>query len=366
MFRIPSDEDRTVPVLREGLDRRQLLAGAAALLLPAPAAASGAPIYIADMHFHLFFLGKRPARSQPLAANMANGKATLVSWSLVGDQPWLAATAGGFKQKGYPSKGEPASWLKDEMARVKAHLSEQKLPIARTPEDIEQAQAGKPHVVLSVEGATFIDDGIEQLRTAYELGVRHVQLVHFIANPIGDMQTEPAKYNGLTALGRNVVAECNKLGILIDLAHCTGKVVEQVLELSKAPVVWSHSSVQGWLSMLPTGGAWKARQLSSGLAKQIAARGGVVGLWALGADVGTTVESYTDRIVDLANQLGDAHVAFGSDMNALSNPALTNYGDVRRVVQLMQARGVAEARVRNIAFNNYARVLTAAMRGRTA
>ena len=287
-----------------------------------------------------------------------------MSWALVGDQPWLAATGGGFKQKGSPRGGEPTAWLRDEMARVQAHLAEQKLNIVRTAEDVQQAVSGRPHMVLSVEGATFVDDGVGQLRAAYDLGVRHVQLVHFITNKIGDMQTEPAVHQGLTSYGREVVGECNRLGILIDLAHCTGAVVEQVLELSKMPVVWSHSSVQRWRSMLPYAGAWTARQLSVGTAKLIAARGGVVGLWALGADVGTSVESYTDRIIDLADQLGEDHVAFGTDMNALSAPALSTYADVRRVVTLMERRGVAEARVRKIAMQNYARVLTAAMRGR--
>jgi membrane dipeptidase len=352
------------PVL---LDRRALVVGAGALLLPTSVLATKRdPIYIADMHFHLFFVGKRPARTQPLAANMAAGQATLVSWSLVGDQPWLAATVGGFKQRGSPGKGGATAWLKEETARVQGHLADQKLSLVRSADDVERALAGKPHVVLSVEGATFVDDGIEHVRVAYDLGVRHIQLVHFIANPIGDMQTEPAKHNGLTDLGAKVVAECNRLGILIDLAHCTDRAVEQALELSKTPVVWSHSSVQGWRSFLPFGGSWRARQLSVTMAKRIAARGGVVGLWALGADVGTSVTSYTDRMLGLADQLGDNSVAFGTDMNALSNPALATYSDLRRVVQLMEDRGMSEARIRNIAGLNYARVLTAAMRGRTA
>jgi membrane dipeptidase len=346
-------------------DRRQMLAGAAACALPGRGhAAYGAPVYIADMHFHLFFIGPRPARTQPLGANMAQGQATLVSWSLVGDMPWLVASAGTFKQKGAPGRGEPMSWLKQEVARVGDHLASQRLAIVRTAQDVERAAAGMAHVVLSVEGATFADDGAAQIKLAHDLGIRHIQLVHFIDNRLGDMQTLPATHNGLTDLGRSVVAECNRLGILIDLAHCTNRVVEQVLELSQAPVVWSHSSVRtGWRLPWSVAPTWAVRQLSAAMAKAIAVKGGVVGLWALGADVGTSVEAYTDRVLQLADLLGDDHVGFGTDMNALSRPALQNFSDLRRVVALMERRGEPEARVRKIAIGNYARVLTAAMRG---
>ena len=347
------------------INRRRALAGAAALATFPHAAATGAdavPIYIADMHSHLFFVGPRPAATQPLGANMARGKATLVSWALVGDQPWLKIAPGGFAPNGTPARGEATAWLKAEAARAKAHLAEQGVALILTAADIAKALAGKPHVVLSVEGATFADADAEPLQIAYELGIRHVQLVHFLNNRIGDVQTAAAIHGGLSEYGRNVVAACNKHGLLIDVAHCTERVVDQVLELSTAPVVWSHSSVAGWKSLLPVGQpAFARRQLSSSAASRIAGKGGVIGLWALGADVGTTVDSYTDRLLDLVERLGEDHVAFGTDMNALSRPALTSYTDLRRVVELMLKRGRSEPTVRKIAIGNYARVLTGAM-----
>jgi membrane dipeptidase len=288
-----------------------------------------------------------------------------VSWALVGDQPWLKIAPGGFAPSGKPIRGQASTWLKDEAGRAKAHLSEQGLPLVRTPADVARSLEGKPQVVLSVEGATFADTDAEQLKVAYDLGIRHVQLVHFLDNPIGDIQTARASHGGLTKYGIGIVEACNRLGILIDVAHCTERTVDQVLEMSKAPVVWSHSSVSGWRALLPFGQpVFARRQLSSGAAARVAAKGGVVGLWALGADVGTTIESYTDRLLDLVDRLGDGHVAFGTDMNALSRPALTTYSDLRRVVDLMLKRGRSDASVRKIAIENYARVLTAAMNGR--
>lgn len=348
--------------------RRHVLVGGSGLLAalaaggPVPAGAAGPPIYIADMHYHLFFVGRRPAGTQPLGPNMAKGRATLVAWTVVGDQPWLTPAVGTFKQSGKPSSGQPIAWLDAEIGRVRAHLSGQGLAIVRTPDDVARAVAGKPHVVLAVEGATFADDGVEQVKRAYDLGVRHMQLVHFIANRIGDVQTEAVTHGGLTAHGRQVVEACNRLGILIDLAHATERVVDDVLDMSKAPVVWSHSSLQGWRGALPFAPAFAKRQLAQRSAKRIADKGGVVGLWALGADVGTTVESYADRVLALADQLGEQHVGFGTDMNALSNPALKTFTDLSAVVDLLLKRGRSDAFVRAVAIGNYARVLTTAMK----
>lgn len=352
--------------MHDDTTRRAFLAGtAAALATPwmsaAPAGAS-APIYIADMHFHLFFFGPRPASTQPLARNMKSGNATLVSWSLVGDVPWLRPVPGGFKQKGTPEGSEAVRWLGQEMARVKAHIAEQGLKIATTPEDLDRAAAGEPHVLLSVEGATFVDAGLDSLRMAWDLGIRHLQLVHFVDNRIGDFQTEAPRHDGLTDYGRKVVEECNRLGILVDLAHCTDAVVRDALAVSKLPVVWSHSSIQSRPGLRTLTPAWRMRQLPLQTAKEITSRGGVIGLWALGADVGPTPASYADRIAALVAQLGEDHVAFGTDMNALASPALSHFSDLRSAVVHLQQNGMPEARVRKIAMDNYVRVLKLAMR----
>ena len=127
------------------------------------------------------------------------------------------------------------------------------------------------------------------MQAAYDLGIRHIQLVHYIRNPIGDFQTEQPEHNGLTEFGKKVVEECNRLGILVDLAHCTDEAVTQALAVSKVPMVWSHSSVTRTRKPHWTMPAWQARQLSLEGAKAIAAKGGVVGLWALRTDVGSTL-----------------------------------------------------------------------------
>jgi membrane dipeptidase len=349
------------------MDRRQLLkAGLAWPLAFAGGALAKEPIFIGDMHFHLLFLGPNPAALNPLGKNMAGGKATLVAWSLVGDLPWMAVTPRGFKQKSVPKAGETVTWFQAELARIKAHIAEQNLKIVKTPEDVDLALKGDPHVVLSVEGASFLDDGVAQLQAAYDAGIRHIQLVHYIRNAIGDFQTERPEHGGLSDQGKKVVQECNRLGILVDLAHSTPDAVTQALAVSKAPMVWSHSSVTRTRKPQWMMSVTQARQLSLEGAKAIAAQGGVVGLWALRSDVGQTSEAYADRLSEIADWLGEDHAAFGTDMNGLIAPLFASYADLRRVVDYWEQRRMSESRIRKLAIENYARVLKQAMAARQA
>ena len=349
------------------MDRRSfLLAGLAAPFALSRFSFAGDEIYLADMHFHLFFFGNNTPKTKPLAGTMAAGNVKLLAWSLVGDVPWIRPSPQGLKQTGEPKPGEALDWFEKDIARIKAHLTEQNLSIVLTPDDVDSALKGQPHVVLAVEGASFVDAAPGQIKRAYDLGIRHLQLVHYIKNPLSDFQTEKPEHDGLTDLGKEVVQECNRLGILVDLAHCSPDAVTQALEVSKVPVVWSHSSVTrkgkpDW--SMP---AWKARQLSLEGAKAIADRGGVVGLWAMRSDVGGGVEAYAARLAEMADWLGEDHVGFGTDTNAIVNPAIANYADLRQVVLLWQERGMNHDRIRKIAIENYARLLRQAMGARQA
>lgn len=357
------------------MNRRQLLkAGLALPIVGAfPAFAGdnvgGKPVYIADMHFHLFFPGQMPGRNgpiRPLARTMSEGHVSLLSWSIIGDLPWLRPTPRGIRQSGMPEPGRAKTWFAGEISRVKEHLAGQGLALALTPQDIDRALLGEPKVVLSVEGATFLDEDPKLLEWAYEQGVRHIQLVHYIRNDIGDFQTEKPEYNGLSERGREIVKDCNRLGILIDLAHATDTVVGQVLEISSTPVIWSHSSIARNRKPSWTLPSLQARQLGIETARAIAAKGGVIGLWALRADTGPDVASYAARMSEMADLLGEDHAAFGTDMNALVSPVIANYRDLQRVVAIWQSQGMERARIEKLAIGNYARVLKAALGARAA
>ena len=342
------------------MHRRAFLAGAlASPLVLGTRAGAQAPVFIADMHFHSFFGGSK-YHARPLAPALAAGDATLVAWSLVADLLWFDAKT--YKQKAEPKSGEAMGWFQRELGRIKGHIAEQKLKIVRTPQDVDLTLRGQPHIVLAVEGSNFIEREPARVKVAFDAGLRHLQLVHYTRNTIGDIQTEPAEHPGLTDVGKQVVRECNRLGVLIDLAHCTEPAIRDALSISKVPLVWSHGSVTRGAQAPASAAVWRRRQLSLDTAKAIAEKGGVVGLWSLNVDVGKTVEAYADRMLELAEWLGEDHVAFGTDINGLGPfSVLTGYGDVRRVVEHWQRRGVVDARIHKLAIGNYARVLKAAL-----
>jgi membrane dipeptidase len=346
------------------MDRRHVIKSGLALALAGATrtAAADEPVFIGDMHAH-FFLRDGRHKTTPIGESMGKAKATLVAWSISGDALWIGLQPGrGFVQTSIPKPGEAFGWFRRELLRIKKLLAEQNLKIVRDARDVDRALKGEPHVVLSVEGANFIEDGIGRVKFAYDLGVRHLQLVHYSRNTLGDYQTVEPEHGGLTELGRKVVQECNRLGILVDLAHATSRGVSQALSLSSAPMVWSHSSVTTGVPH-PSMIGWKARQLRLPDAKAIASKGGVVGLWALRQDMGPSLEGYGDRFIALADTLGDNHVAFGSDVNGLGRSALVNeFVDLRAVVDHWRKRGMNDQRLRKLAIGNYARVLKEAIR----
>lgn len=323
-------------------------------------------IYLADMHRHLWFGRLQNGEAKPLGQTMAEGNATLVAWALGTDVQWIKKGPRGYVQTSIPKPGESFGWFKRELARIKQHIAEQKLKPIESANDVAAALAGVPHVVLSTEGSFFLEDDISRVKTAYELGIRHIQLVHYTKNTVADFQTERPEHNGLTDFGKQVISECNRLGILVDLAHATERAVDEALEISKAPIIWSHSSIANGIAPNWTMVGWKARQLTLPCAQRIARKGGVIGLWAERVDVGNSTASYADRLMKMADQIGEDHVGFGTDINGDSfndrEFMMTNYADLRKVVDYWQIRGLNEKRVRKIAIGNYARVLQAALK----
>jgi hypothetical protein len=165
---------------------------------------------------------------------------------------------------------------------MKSYIAQRNLKTVLTSADVDGCIAGEFGIVLASEGADFLEGRVENLDSAYEKGLRHLQFVHYIRTPVGDIQTVSPVHNGLSEMGKGLVEACNAKGVLIDLAHSTGPAIDQALEITKAPLIWSH----GWVDR--DGGNWQdqygyqRRRLSLAHAKKIAARGGVVGLWGLG------------------------------------------------------------------------------------
>ena len=359
------------PLTFPTLTRRRFALGAAATLagLHAPASRAQAPArpYLADMHSHYGMFLPR-LFGLDLARHMQETGTMLLAWSATDDNRWIGMTPTGWQQTRQPAPGELWAAFQQRLAGYDDKLKGWNLAKALTPADVDAALAGSPRVVLATEGANFLEGQPERVAQAHAWGVRHLQLIHFIQSPLGDRQTAEPLHGGLTPLGAKVVAECKRLGILVDLAHGTPALVDGVLQASDAAPVWSHS----WISA--QGGSWTdpsyiARSLSPGTARTIAARGGAVGLWTVrvSRDPAYPVHnatSYADEIVRMCTLIGPRHVAFGTDMEGAGpGPILSNYVDLREVADQLVRRGLSEAAVHDVFIGNYARLVKAAMGG---
>jgi membrane dipeptidase len=126
--------------------------------------------------------------------------------------------------------------------------------VRRYPETFEMAsgtadilrirKAGKIASMIGVEGGHSIDNSLSVLRDYYKLGVRYMTLTHSESLDWADSCSDVAKANGLTAFGEEVVMEMNRLGMLVDLSHVSDATMKAALKVTKAPVIFSHSSAR--------------------------------------------------------------------------------------------------------------------------
>lgn len=148
--------------------------------------------------------------------------------------------------------------------------------LALTADDAERIHAaGRRVVYISIENASPLAGRPQDLRVFYDKGVRMLGFVHTRNNDIADSATDEAEWNGLSPQGRQLVAEANRLGMVLDGSHASDAVLEQLIELSATPVILSHSG--------PRDVHDHPRNVGDALLKRLAASGGVIQINALGA-----------------------------------------------------------------------------------
>ena len=144
--------------------------------------------------------------------------------------------------------------------------------------DLEGAhKAGQPAIIADVEGFDFLETKLERLEEAHQRGIRHVQLVHYTPNDIGDFQTGAIMHQGLTSFGAEVIRTCHRLGFVCDVAHATEDMVKQAVKIATKPLLLSHTALSGSQAMGRT--ALTGRQVSRNHARAIAETGGSIGIW---------------------------------------------------------------------------------------
>lgn len=208
--------------------------------------------------------------------------------------------------------------------------------------------------LLAVEGGEVLEGELRMLSVLYRLGVRSLCLTWNKRNEIADGVAEMQTGGGLTLFGRDVVREMNRLGMVIDVSHIAEKGFWDVLEISDAPVIASHSNSRA---------IWDhPRNLSDDQIKGIAQKEGVVGLNFVADFFGfpeyglDQLLRHIDHICDL---VGDDYLGFGSDFDGTDN-LLAGIKDVTvypKIVSSLEKRNYKEKTVRKICGENCLRVL---------
>jgi membrane dipeptidase len=118
--------------------------------------------------------------------------------------------------------------------------------ICTTAAEIRRAKKqNKICLLMGIEGGYAIENSLYALRNFYRLGVRYMTLTHNVSHDWADAHRGEVKHNGLSEFGKEVVREMNRLGILVDISHVSAKVMNDVLDVGKAPIIASHSGARG-------------------------------------------------------------------------------------------------------------------------
>jgi membrane dipeptidase len=260
------------------------------------------------------------------------------------------------------------------------------------------SSAGKRSVYLSIENSYPLGTDLSLLDTFHDLGVRLIGPVHYAANQFADSSTDAAKWRGLSPLGRQLVQRANRLGMVLDASHASDASFDQMIELSKTPIVLSHSGVKHSLD--------HPRNIDDQRLRELAASGGVIQvivasdflvhtpavaeISALQEELEAKLEGYTAaQIADLAARMRKAavhhrvpratfddfmrsllhaiavagvdHVGIGADWDGGGGvDGLQDVTDLPKVTAALLRAGYAEADIAKIMGGNILRVLEAA------
>jgi membrane dipeptidase len=200
------------------------------------------------------------------------------------------------------------------LASMDRQLERNGMKRSLTPDDVRNAQKNRqPTAIQAVEGGHFLEGHLERVEEAYGRGLRHFGLLHDsdASVPLGDVYTNPPRYGGLTAFGAAVIKECNRLGILIDLAHANMQTTEVALKVTTRPVIISHTGLDTQTGNNPSmAQMMRPRLISKEQAKIVANAGGLVGVWTHLAD---TPLDYARNVRALVDVIGVDHVCIGTD-----------------------------------------------------
>jgi microsomal dipeptidase-like Zn-dependent dipeptidase/gamma-glutamyl-gamma-aminobutyrate hydrolase PuuD len=247
------------------------------------------------------------------------------------------------------------SILKEVIRQVEKNQST--AGIARTFDDLKRLKAeGKKAVFLGVENGYGLGKDIRNVEKFAKMGVRYITLSHNGDNDICDAAVRSKQeHNGLSEFGRQVVREMNRLGVMVDISHTSEKTSFDVLEISTAPVIASHSSAKKLCN--------HPRNISDKLMRAIAGKGGVIQVCLysgfLKKSGKATVKDAVDHIDYIVKTVGIDHVGIGSDFDGggelLGCKSVSEFPQI--TIELLR-RGYSEEAIAKIWGGNLMRVLS--------
>jgi membrane dipeptidase len=240
------------------------------------------------------------------------------------------------------------------------------------PDDILRAKReGKVGLIGQLEGCQLLNNSLRVLDVLRRLGVRVAGLTHGEGGGEFDLQAAKSPFGyctqadrdkagqdaaGLTAFGREAVAEFNRLGVVVDLAHANDAAFYGTIQLSNRPVEFSHGAV---FALSPH---WRA--LTDDQLKALAANGGVIGIAVYPGFIDQdpakqTIQRFVDHVEYVCEKFGDDYVGFGADYDGMgeAKPVIASHADLPRVTQIMLDRGFSEATILKFWGGNFLRVM---------
>jgi membrane dipeptidase len=357
------------------ISRRDFLASAAVLGLAACAAPATPPVqdtrpgeaavktpeWLAqrttiDIHSHAgrVIAGPKDGAQRPflpVAAPMLAGGMNVICLAIVTDT-YATRITPDRRIEAYrdPEPGELYDLAQIEFGRVRSLVERESLRVVTDAASFRAARSGPPSIIVASEGADFLEGRLERVDEAWrEHRLRHLQLTHYRVNELGDIQTSAPVHNGLTDFGAEVVRRCNKLGIVVDIAHGPLALVRRAARESSLPLILSHTS----LNRSP---GPRSRTIGVEHARAVADTGGVVGVWPP-----TTIYPDLDALArgmrELAQAIGVEHVGLGTDMLGFLVPAaLASYRQLPSLADALIRAGFTTDEASLVLGGNYARV----------
>jgi membrane dipeptidase len=314
---------------------------------------------------------------------------------MVGGQFWSVYVPGEVKDSGYAR-------IQLEQIDIARQIIEKYPDVfapALTAADVRRAKAaGKIGSLLGMEGGHAIENSLGALRAFHALGARYMTLTHNVTLDWADAALDSAKHGGLTKFGEEVVREMNRLGMLVDLSHVSPGTMSDALNVTEAPVIFSHSSARALADV--------ARNVPDSILARLPKNGGVVMVTfvpgflsqavidhttqrqqALGEEMRRTpgdssavaaamkrwdaahsrpaasIEDVADHIDHIRKVAGVDHVGIGSDFDGTGNDLPVGLEDVSKFPALLaelSRRGWSEADLRKVAGENTLRAMTQA------